>query len=188
MASADDAETLTTTVCDAIVLGDSRVLLKDVAFGIRQLVDIGLRALSPGINDPTTAYDVIVHLGVVMREVLWRDVPPPVRVMDSRRLMTVNDLTHEDYVSRAFDQIRLAGASQSAIAATLLQTLGGLVSDLNRDGLTERASSVRRQAELTVATYESTSPLPDDLARVRGLATRHGFASEPVEQQRNMSV
>jgi uncharacterized membrane protein len=147
----DDAQTLRTTVCAAIVLGDSRILLKDVAFGIRQLVDIGLRALSPGINDPTTAYDVIVHLGLIMRELLWRDLPPPVRVMDSRRLMTVNDLTHDDYVNRAFDRIRLAGAEQSAIAATLLQTLGGLASDLDRDGLTERASSVRRQGELTLS-------------------------------------
>jgi uncharacterized membrane protein len=178
----DDAEPLTTTVCDAIVLGDFRMLLKDVAFGIRQLVDIGLRALSPGINDPTTAYDVIVHLGVVMRELLWRDLPSPVRVIDSRRLVTVNDLTHDDYVNRAFDQIRLAGATQSAIAATLLQTLGGLASDLDRDGLTERACSVRRQGELTLASYESTSPLPDDLARVRGLAERHGFGATAVHR------
>jgi uncharacterized membrane protein len=70
---------------------------------------------------PTTAYDVIVHLGFVMRELLWRDLLPHVRVIGSRRLITVNDLTHDDYVNRALDQIRLAGATQSAIAATVLQ-------------------------------------------------------------------
>jgi uncharacterized membrane protein len=184
----DDAETVTAAVCDAIVLGDSRILLKDVAFGIRQLVDIGLRALSPGTNDPTTAYDVIVHLGVVIRELLWRDLSPNVWVMDRRRLMMVNDLTHDDYVTRAFDQIRLAGASQSSIAATLLQTLGGLASDLDRDGLTTRAASVRRQGALTLASYESTAPLPDDLARMRSLAVRHGFESEAIAQRRSVSV
>ena len=147
-----------------------------------------LRALSPGINDPTTAYDVIVHLGLVMRELLWRDLPPRVRAVDGRRLMTVNDLTHEDFVNRAFDQIRLAGASQSAIAATLLHLLGGLAQDLERDGLADRALPARRQGELTLASYESTSPLPDDLARVRALADRHGFGSAAAVASRQLSV
>ena len=44
----DEPEALNTAVNYAIILGDSRILLKDVAFGIRQLVDIGVRALSPG--------------------------------------------------------------------------------------------------------------------------------------------
>jgi uncharacterized membrane protein len=184
----DDAEIVRAEVSEAIVLGDSRILLKDAAFGIRQLVDIGLRALSPGVNDPTTAYDVIVHLGVVIRELLWRDLSPNVWVMDGRRLMMVNDLTHDDYVTRAFDQIRLAGASQSSIAATLVQTLGGLASDLDRDGLTARAASVRRQGELTLASYELTAPLPDDRARMRSLAVRHGFDPEAIAQRQNVSV
>ena len=175
--SPEDASAFTAAACKALVLGDSRILLKDVAFGIRQLVDIGLRALSPGINDPTTAYDVIVHLGIVMRELLWRDLPPRVRILEGRRLVTANDLSHDDYINRAFDQIRLAGASQSAIAATLMQTLGGLAADLERDDLTERASAVRRQGTLTLAVYAATSPLPDDLARVRALAERQGFGS-----------
>jgi uncharacterized membrane protein len=121
----DDAGTLSTLVTNALVLGDARILLEDVAFGIRQLVDIGLRALSPGINDPTTAYDVIVHLGIVARELLWRDLTPAVRTIGGRRLVIANDLSHVDYVNRAFDQIRLAGATQSAIAATLMQNAGG---------------------------------------------------------------
>lgn len=180
--SPEDTGAFDTAACDAIVLGDSRILLKDVAFGIRQLVDIGLRALSPGINDPTTAYDVIVHLGIVLRELLWRDLPPRVRILENRRLVTASDLSLDDYVNRAFDQIRLAGASQSAIAATLMQTLGSLAADLERDDLTERASAVRRQGTLTLAVYAATSPLPDDLARVRALADRHGFGSRSTSE------
>ncbi|MGE0812668.1 MAG: DUF2254 domain-containing protein [Vicinamibacterales bacterium] len=174
----DDATAFASTVGHAIVVGDSRLLLKDAAFGIRQLVDIALRALSPGINDPTTAYDVVVHLGIVMRELLWRDLAPVVRVTDDRRLVTASDLSHADYVNRAFDQIRLAGASQSAITVILLRTLGGLANDLQRDGLTERDAAVVRQAELTLVSFASTSPLPEDLARVRALAEKHGIGIE----------
>jgi uncharacterized membrane protein len=163
------------SVSGAMVLGDSRMLLQDVAFGIRQLVDIGLRALSPGISDPTTAYDVIVHLGVVVRELLWRDLTPTVRVMEGRRLVSASHLSHGDYVNRAFDQIRLAGAAQSAIAATLLQTLGSIAADLDRDGLSDRAAALRRQGTLALATYEAASPLADDLTRMHTLAERLGF-------------
>ena len=184
----DDPETLRTSVCNAIVLGDSRILLTDVAFGIRQLVDIGLRALSPGIHDPTTAYDVIVHLGIVVRELLWRDLTPAVRTMDGRRLVIANDLSHADYVNRAFDQIRLAGATQSAIAATLMQTLGAMASDLDRDGLSDRAAAVRRQGTLALATFEAGAPLQEDLERVQSLAARHGFRSTSAAAERNERV
>lgn len=171
----DDPETFARSVAGAIVLGSSRVLLTDVAFGIRQLVDIGLRALSPGINDPTTAYDVIVHLSIVVRDLLRRDLTPVVRVADGAQLVTVNDLSPDDYVNRAFDQIRLAGATQSAIAAILMQTVGMMAAELERDALADRAKGLRRQGALALATYEAGSPLQDDLARVRALAERHGF-------------
>ena len=39
---------------------------EDAGYGVRQLVDVALRALSPGINDPTTAQDAIFHLGAVL--------------------------------------------------------------------------------------------------------------------------
>jgi uncharacterized membrane protein len=184
----DDPETLRTSVCNAIILGDSRILLADVAFGIRQLVDIGLRALSPGIHDPTTAYDVIVHLGIVVRELLWRDLTPAVRTMDDRRLVIANDLSHADYVNRAFDQIRVAGATQSAIAAILMQTLGVMASDLDRDGLSDRAPALRRQVALALATFEAGDPLPEDVERVQSLAARHGSRSTSVATERHERV
>jgi uncharacterized membrane protein len=177
----DDPEALTGPVSHAIVLGSSRIMLKDVAFGIRQLVDIGLRALSPGINDPTTAYDVIVHLGVVVRELLSRDLMTPIRASQERRLVIVNDLTHDDYVNRAFDQIRFAGAAQSAIAAIMMQTLGGIASDLDRSGFSDRTGALRRQGTLTLWTFEAAVPLPPDLERVRVLAERHGFGTTSVQ-------
>jgi uncharacterized membrane protein len=161
----------------AIVLGSSRLVLHDVAFGIRQLVDIGLRALSPGINDPTTAYDVIVHLGVVLRELLWRDLAPTTRTADDRRLIAANDLSHADYVKRALDQIRLAGADQPAVAATLIQLLGDIAADLAEAGLNDRVALVREMNDTVLATYVASHPLPVDLERMVELARTHGLTS-----------
>lgn len=161
----------------AIVLGSARLVLHDVAFGIRQLVDIGLRALSPGINDPTTAYDVIVHLGVVLRELLWRDLAPILRIEDDRRLVAANDLSHNDYLKRSLDQIRLSGADQPAVAATLIQMLGDIADDLKAADLTHRESLVRQMNETVLATYVASNPLPVDLERMQLLARAHGLTT-----------
>ena len=59
----------------AVHVGVTRTLQQDVSYGIRQLVDVALKALSPGINDPTTAQDAIFHLAAVLRTML--DAPPP---------------------------------------------------------------------------------------------------------------
>ena len=55
---------------------------QDVGFGLRQLVDIAERALSPGINDPTTAVQAIDHLHDIVRRLATRALPPRQRVGD----------------------------------------------------------------------------------------------------------
>lgn len=65
------------TIAAAVGLGPERVMLQDVAFGIRQLVDIAERALSPGINDPTTAGEVLNELHRLLRRLVTRTSPSP---------------------------------------------------------------------------------------------------------------
>jgi hypothetical protein len=64
----------------------------------------------------------------------------------------------------------------------LLQTLGALAEDLDRDGLADRAEAVCRQGRLTMATFEAAGPLPEDLQRMRALSERHGLQRGPVPQ------
>ena len=56
-------------------LAGERQLRQDVGFGLRQLVDIAERALSPGINDPTTALQVVDEIHRLLRELVVRDMP-----------------------------------------------------------------------------------------------------------------
>lgn len=63
----------------ALFLGSQRTAEQDVEFCFEQLVQVGLRALSPAYNDPLTAAACIEHLGAALHRLLQRDEPPSVR-------------------------------------------------------------------------------------------------------------
>lgn len=62
-------------IVDLISLSRDRSLRQDAAFGIRQIVDIAEKALSPGVNDPTTAAQAVDALHSVLRRAVQREVP-----------------------------------------------------------------------------------------------------------------
>lgn len=172
----DDPDGLHDRLPGAFGFGRGRTMQQDVLFGIRQLVDIALRALSPGINDPTTAHDVLVSLGAVVGDVLTRDLPSRVeRGPDDRVLYRPHDPTHADFVHRAFDQIRIAAAPQPGVVVAVLHTLERLNGIVERAGVSGRAEPLRRQAELVVATFESAGHLDHDVQRVRRAAIAAGL-------------
>lgn len=175
----DDAQAAAGRARGAIRLGGGRTMQQDAAFGIRKLVDIALRALSPGINDPTTAQEVIVHLGALLRGIFLRDLPPLVQVDDrERRLLRPFELRHGDYLDLAFDQIRQAGAGQPAVMLTLLETLGMLDAALDDAGLRVRRAALTGQAALIVRGSAATELLPDDVERIRRQASELGLVVE----------
>lgn len=166
-----EVDDLAERVRDAFAFGTNRTMQDDVVFGIRQIVDIALRALSPAINDPTTAYEVTVHLGAMLRDILTRDLPP--RVIDGeddRRVLRPHELTYADYVDHAFDQLRLSAARHPVAAINVLRTLGILIAALRDRGLADRAAPLEEQVRLTVEAVEKHDPLPHDRAKVKAAA------------------
>jgi uncharacterized membrane protein len=160
-------------------LGPERTMQEDLAFGIRQLSDIALRALSPGVNDPTTACEVSVHLGAILRALFWRALPARLLVADAgRHALCPAARLKGDYVNLAFDQIRIAGVNQPAVAMVLLETLGMLLQEAREIGNAALVAALQKQAWLTVAGCTATSPLPADLERVRIVADEAGFSLE----------
>lgn len=151
----------------AVVTAPERSLDLDPTFGIRQLVDIGLRALSPGVNDPTTAVDVIHHLKTPVRTVLLSDAPRRVfSGADSRRVFLAETPSRSDYVHNAFSEIRLAASGQPYVLSALIEVLQDLSSDLDRSGLEGRETAVHQELELTIGQARN-SDLPEaDLKRI----------------------
>lgn len=122
---------VTAALVQAVAIGDARTMQEDVGFGIVRLVDIAVRALSPGVNDPQTANDIIVNLGVVLLA-LWEH-PGPEQVQDrDGRLLVRSDLTHADYLHASFDPIRRYGTTDPTVVITLLRSVHALRDEVIR--------------------------------------------------------
>lgn len=165
-------------------IGERRRARTDATFGIRQLVDVALRALSPGINDPTTANEVILNLMAILREVLVRDVPSRVLHTDSGgKLFLPQSWTRADWVRHAFAEIRVASATQPAVARTLIEALGALRDHLEAEGLPDRTEPLRREAELVVEGLEHGHRLlAADIDPIRALGEQLGLLDTGEER------
>ena len=112
----------------AFVLGRERSFQQDIAFGFRQLSDIALKGLSPGINDPTTAMQAMDRMEAVLISLGSKDLPRCVQereVGERKVLVRVNYSNFEDLVGLAFDQVRRAAftSGQVAVLERLIEIL-----------------------------------------------------------------
>ncbi|TVR74064.1 MAG: DUF2254 domain-containing protein [Sphaerobacteraceae bacterium] len=121
-------------IAGCVELGSERSRYQDPLFSIRQLVDIALKALSPGINDPTTANNAISVLGDCIAMLSSKQFPDRVRRLaredddDQRGDVHVwtNRPPYAEYVDSAFAEIRRAGLSHVAVTEHLATTIGAV--------------------------------------------------------------
>lgn len=118
------AEELEQLVHDALLIGRERTMQQDVAFGLRHLVDLALRALSPGMNDPTTAVQAIDRLAAVLTVLTERPLPPVLwRDEDGHMRVAAPRPDFSDYLDLACTQIRHYGSDDPVVASRLVQVL-----------------------------------------------------------------
>ncbi len=128
IAELDQVDGATEELCkqihDAFVIDRERTITQDMLFGIRQLVDIGLKALSPGINDVTTAEYALYHIGDAVGRLAVRAFPSAVRTTpNGQTQLLFTRPTWDDIVDTAFSQLRHAAAADMHATETLLQVL-----------------------------------------------------------------
>jgi uncharacterized membrane protein len=160
-------EEVTRSARHCVRLGPTRTMREDAGYGVRQLVDVALRALSPGINDPTTAQDAIFHLGTVLVDRLSSSpVPTAYHDGNGRCLLAPHALTDEDLAELAFAELRRAGAGQPAVAVYVLQTIA-LVADAARaNDAGERIAPFVAQARLLLDNVDAAGLIDDDRASI----------------------
>jgi uncharacterized membrane protein len=137
-----------------LALGVERTIEQDPAFAIRVMVDIAIRALSPAVNDPTTAVQVLDHLGETLRlvGVVKRPSVTPAQEPKSGVVMPVR--TWSDFLALGISEIRDYGATSIQVARrllALLQELGELVLPEYRAAVDEE---LRRLEATITASYE----------------------------------
>jgi uncharacterized membrane protein len=156
---------------EVIDLGPTRTMQDDVGFGIIQLVDIAARALSPAINDPYTAQEIVLRLTPILRELLTRDlVELPVRRGD-RHVFPAPGWTVEDHLDLAIGSLRWHAREQPRVLTTLIEQLG----DLRR--VAADPAPVEHQAEVLLAELHRLAPADADA--VRRAAARAGWPDQP---------
>lgn len=111
----------------AFVIGRNRTAAQDLEHGIRQLVEIAVRALSPGINDPFTAIAVMDRLTAALEEILMGRLQPNL-ITDARGRVRVkaDRNTFASIIDTAFDAIRQSGSDNPAILIRIADNLGAL--------------------------------------------------------------
>lgn len=142
-------EEIARTVRQALVLGPERTPEQDIEYGLIEISDIAIKALSAGINDPTTAQRCIDRLGHILSALGTRAHSMGVRADEARSHVYARNLSFERAVGLAFDQVRHFGCPNPSIARKLLGTLATLVHLLpnhRHAPLLAQAEAVREQA------------------------------------------
>lgn len=158
-------ERLKENLLSAVVVGDSRTFKQDPRYGLVVLGEIASRALSPGVNDPGTAIDVIgtaVRVLSIWAEEHWEREP---EVRYPRVL--VPGLSAADCFQDVFGPVSRDGAGMLEVGIALQKALRDL-QEAKAEGFAEAA---REQAELAMQRAERALPLPQDVETLRHAAT-----------------
>lgn len=114
-------------VARSVHLGYERTAAQDVGYGLRQLTDVANKALSPGVNDPTTAVHALAHISALLCELGDRDLDAVVlRDHDGNVRAVLQGPDLDELVDSALTQPRRYGAGDPAVMGRLFDLLGEL--------------------------------------------------------------
>jgi uncharacterized membrane protein len=124
-----DRSALEGAIAEAYQVGYERTTPQDIGFGIRQLADIAAKALSPGVNDPTTAVHALSHIAALLGDLAELPEAPPAYA-DEDGTARVIPVRHDfaELVEVGVQQVRRYGAADPDVAARLF----ALVEDVAR--------------------------------------------------------
>jgi len=160
-----------------VAFGRERTIEQDATFAFRVIVDIAIKALSPAINDPTTAVIAIDQLQRLLRTVGNRDLRNDwILDRDGRLRVVFRTPNWKDFVEITFSEIRQCGAGNFQVVRRLRAMI-----DSVSQGLPERRiSALGQERELLDRTVEKLYTFPEDLALARSPDSQGlGGASAP---------
>jgi uncharacterized membrane protein len=118
-------------LADCFAIGSVRTMHQDAEYGVRQILDIAVRALSPSMNDPTTAVTAIDYLGSILHHIGNRDIPSPFRKDNRGRLCVIaRGANFETMANLAFNEIRQYAEGSVSVIIRVLQVAAKLASTI----------------------------------------------------------
>ncbi len=167
----------------AIDIGPARTMQQDVEFGIIQIVDIALRAISPAVNDPTTAINCIDQLGRIM--IVWASRSPPLSYLYGPPhilRMAMPWIDYDGLLDTAFEQIRHYAKNDIAVSLRLLRAFDDMIvagtSPTEQQSVIDRARRVVEGCKLHLP-EDDVLPLRRRLTRLEGRLSAQGASAGP---------
>ncbi len=146
-------------------IGDARSPHQDVGFAVQQLVEMAVRALSPGTNDPFTAVNALDDLGSGLALMASRPVPSPGRMDEDGRLRLVAPPRElEDVLRSVYRYMRTYALAAPSVLHRSVQLAATVGSRAKHDSTREL---LIREVRTLFAAFEATGPIPVDLAELR---------------------
>lgn len=168
-----DAGRLAAALDRHVMLTVERRVDMDVGFGIRQLVDIALRAVAPSMNDPYTAVQAVQHCSIVMTELATR-ATDDISVGERNRVyVPVPDFML--FLDTVCSNLRRNAADRPRVMVALLRMLETVAASPTSP---ERRKAVAHQIELIVDAARRAIDTPSDLEPMLAMAAGASFAAE----------
>jgi uncharacterized membrane protein len=149
---------------ETVRIGRERTFEQDAAFGIRQLVDIACKALSPAVNDPYTAVQAVDRLSVLFCALATHPLGYYVSADPGGAEVTVPGREFGDYLATMCGLVRRYGAGEPIVAAALLRLLASCAT--LGDPSPRRLDAISQQAHLIVEDAERKVTQPADLSQL----------------------
>jgi len=166
-----DARVAESRLRGMIALGDERTIQQDPAFALRIMVDIAIKALSPAVNDPTTAVQVIDYLGETLRLIGTANLEHRSRTAAGEGAAVVMRTRRwEDFLALGVTEIREYGTNSIQV----MRRLRALLEELGQGVSPEHRPAVERELERLDAVLEERWGPTVDL-RLAGVSDRQGI-------------
>ncbi|WP_207017828.1 DUF2254 domain-containing protein [Roseococcus suduntuyensis] len=166
---ATETEAAREALRDALALGPRQAATQDLEFAVRQLVEVALRALSPGINDPFTAVAVLDRLGATLCALVPRRLPASRIERAGRTVLHRRVTDYAGLCDAMFHTIRQSAAGNPAVMIRLVEVLGRVRAVEPR---AERRAELDRHVALVLAAGRIALTDPADAAALEACAPR----------------
>jgi uncharacterized membrane protein len=180
--SAPDPAGLPEAVAACVRIDFERTDEQDAACGLRQLVDIASKALSPAVNDPYTAVQAIDHLAIVLASLPARPLGSTVLVAGPSGSVAAPALEFSGFLDLTCAQIRRYGSSEPMVSRTLIEMLGAATNTLAVDTGCRRDAIAGQLRLILEAAEQQTAQLADlEWVRREGERLMRTLTSSPAD-------
>lgn len=152
----------------AVAVGNERDLEQDLGYTLRQLADIAIRALSPGVNDPTTAVTAIRYAEEILTRLATRGLPSPIRRYPANdATVVVTRRSFGEYVDVGVTQVGRHAVDDVRVVCELLEAIGRIARAAARARAGERSALLLRTGRALGGAAADRAATSSDRAEIR---------------------